>query len=167
MTQNMDFPYRNEGWERDIYPMPSFPMLTVVDLDRSSRWYQDTLGFADVFTMRAQNGAPLLVHLRWCKFADVLMTASRAPQENPKPPRGVGITLNFAAFEVDQMAERVRAAGARILEGPVDRPWNARDLTVLDPDGYRLNFTAPLRPERVGVPTFDDVIAKVRKGFPT
>jgi len=79
MQQAPEYPYRQDGWEKQIYPMPSFPLLAVSDMERSSRWYQDVLGFADVFTMRGRDGAPLLAHLRWCTYADILLTPTRAP----------------------------------------------------------------------------------------
>ena len=160
MEQIPRYPYRADGWEREIYPMPSFPLLAVSDVDRSSRWYQETLGFADVFTMRGRDGASLLAHLRWCTFADVLLTPSRTPMDGQ---RGVGIALNFATTSVDDVADRARAAGATIVDGPIDRPWNARDVTIADPDGYRLTFTAPQPPMLEGrASSFDEVMAKVR-----
>jgi catechol 2,3-dioxygenase-like lactoylglutathione lyase family enzyme len=164
MEQAPEYPYRGEGWERRIYPMPSFALLNVTDVDRSSRWYQDTLGFADVFTMRSREGIAMLAHLRWCTYADVLLTPTRAPIEGP---RGLGVTLNFATVRADDVAARARSAGVSILDGPTDRPWNARDVTIADPDGYRLTFTAPqphvLSGDR---PSFDDVMARLRDGMP-
>ena len=151
-------PYHTDGWEREIYPMPMFPMIVASDLAESSRWYQEVLGFADVFTMRGPDERPLLAHLRWSKWADVLITQARMPVE---PPRGQGLTLNFMTLEVDALAERARAAGARILEGPLDRPWNARDVTIADPDGYRLNFTGPSS-SAVRM-SFDEVMKRARE----
>jgi catechol 2,3-dioxygenase-like lactoylglutathione lyase family enzyme len=159
-----EHPYRSGDWPHEIYPMPAFPTLIVTDVERSSRWYQDTLGFVDVFTMRRQDGTPLLAHLRWCRFGDVLLTTGQTPVEEP---RGQGITLNFSAEEVDTLGERVRAAGATIAEGPIDRPWNTRDLTLRDPDGYTLNFTAPqdamLQRVVAGeAPSMDEIVARLR-----
>jgi uncharacterized glyoxalase superfamily protein PhnB len=130
----------------EYYPMPSFPMLMVADLAASSRWYQEALGFADVFTMRSPDGAPVLVHLRWRKYADLLLRASQPTSEK----KGVGLTLNFAANEslaaLNTLAERARAAGARFIQEPGDRPWNVRDFTVADPDGFALTFSfGPLK----------------------
>jgi len=155
------YPYRADGWEREIYPMPSFPRLTVTDVERSSRWYQETLGFADVYTMRLADGTALLAHLRWCTFADLLLTASRTPVEQP---RGGGVALNFATLSADDIAARARAAGANVIEGPVDRPWNARDVTIADPDGYRLTFTAP-QPQALSdrPPAFEAVMDRARR----
>ena len=151
-------PYRTDGWEREIYGMPAFPVILANDLARSSQWYQDVLGFADVFTMRGPDDRPLLAHLRWSKWADVLITQARTPVE---PPRGQGITLNFMTLGVDELAERARAAGANVLEGPVDRPWNARDVTIADPDGYRLNFTGPS--SNAARQSFDEVMKRARE----
>ncbi len=164
MDEHISHPPRPEGWEREIYPMPAFPMLAVSDLERSSHWYQDALGFVDVFTMRGHDGAPFLAHLRWCRFGDLLLTSARsALGDSP----GRGVTLNFATSSTDEVAERASAAGARIVEGPIDRPWNTREITILDPDGYRLNFTAP-HPDvvRNGSGSLEDVVERMRAEAP-
>jgi len=68
--------------------------------------------------------------------------------DSREPGRGVTITLAFSGDPVDRIAElnafaaRIREAGA-VIEGPVDRPWNTRDVVVSDPDGYRLVFSTP------------------------
>ena len=167
MTNNIppegaEHPYRNPGWATDIYPMPSFPMLIARDLEKTSRWYQDVLGFADVFTMRMPNNIPMLAHLRWSRWADILIRPAQSPL--PDTP-AVGITLNFACFDPDGLAERARVAGATIVEGPIDRPWNARDVTIADPDGHRLNFTGPSRNPTTRTASFEDVMNRVKKNL--
>ena len=125
----------------DFYPMPSFPTLAVRDLAASRAWYE-TLGFATVFAMPGPGGAPGLVHLRWARHADLMLQAA-APDERPK---GIGVSLTFAVGDrglegLDALAERARETGSRMLREPGDRPWNARDFSVADPDGYALIFT--------------------------
>jgi len=51
-------------------------------------------------------------------------------------PGGPGGELVFLVADVDAEAERLRAAGATILKGPVDRAWGHRTLHVEDPDGF-------------------------------
>ncbi len=103
----IEWPYRPEGWETVICAMPAFPTLAATDVARSSAWYQEVLGFAEVFTLRGRNGVPMLAHLRWCVYGDVLLTPTRGAVDGV---RGVGISLNFAAADVDAVAERgVRA----------------------------------------------------------
>ena len=140
----------------EIYPMPAFPILNASDLATSARWYQEALGFRPIFTMSGPGGTPLLVHLRWMKYADVLLgTRPVAPG-----PRGLGVTLSFSATlaerTVDAIAAQAQAAGATIVQPPTDMPWNARECTIADPDGYHLTFTEPINTGR----SFEEVIAR-------
>lgn len=154
----------------EIYGMPSFPMLAVSDLEASAHWYQEVLGFRDVFTFRMPDNRPVLAHLRWAKYADLLLVRPHTPLSGS---RGVGVTLFFAMPEsepfVDGLADRAREKGASILSGPADTPWKARDVTIADPDGFRLTFTGPQRgedgrPQR-GSGSFEDVVNRVRSGM--
>lgn len=157
-----DHPPRPDGWEREIYPMASFPLLAVRDVARAATWYREVPGFAEVFTMRANDGTPLLAHLRWARHADLLLTRERSPVDEP---RGAGITLSFGTMQVDELAARARDAGARIVAGPADTPWNTRDVTLLDPDGYRLTFTAPQPQVLEGRgESLEAVMARAREG---
>lgn len=131
----------------EIYPMPAFPNLSVKDLEVSSNFYQKALGFKHIFTMPGSDGQPSLIHLRWVKYADLLLTKPQDGKELTEP-RGVGISLNFGMFDrfdgdIDAFAKQARGSGANVT-GPIDQPWNVREVTVLDPDGYKLVFTVPL-----------------------
>lgn len=152
-------PYQTLNWERDIYPMPSFVTLSVADVDSVSQWYQ-SLGFVDVFTMRDSEDRAMLAHLRWSRYADILISRARVPIE---APRGRGITINFMTLHPDDVAERARAVGAEILEGPINRPWNARDVVIADPEGHRLTFTGPAPRDATTAASFEEVIERVRK----
>jgi uncharacterized glyoxalase superfamily protein PhnB len=104
----------------------------------------------------------MLVHLRFSKYADVLLRPAFGPSPGPK---GLGFTLTFTVFDgdldaVDALAERARKAGANILAEPGNRPWNARDFTVADPDGFRLTFTkGPVNKTL----TFEEVVGRPMK----
>ena len=146
----------------EIYPMPSFPILIVNDMEASSKFYQNALGFIHIFTMPGVDGKPSLVHLRWVKYADLLITRSRDGRELAGP-KGVGISLNFSMPEhfdgnMDAFAQHARENGANVT-GTIDQPWNVREVTVLDPDGYKLVFSMPINTNL----SFDEVIERVRK----
>ena len=149
----------------EIYPMPSFPTLIVSDLARSSNFYQNALGFTHIFTMPGQGGQPALAHLRWVKYADLLLTTPRDGKELTGL-KGVGISLNFSLFDrfdgdIDAFAKHARENGANAI-GPIDQPWNVREVTVFDPDGYRLVFTTPLNVNL----SFDKVIERLSSDDP-
>lgn len=125
----------------DTYPMPFFVVLGVNDLVASSKWYQEALGFQHVFSIPGPGGEPVLIHLRWAKYADLLIRNQTPPAQNMV--KGAGITLNFnvLGMSVDDVAGRARQYGARIVSEPKNQPWNARDFSVADPDGFILTFT--------------------------
>lgn len=148
----------------EIYPMPFFVNLIVSNLERSSKFYQEVMGFKHIFTMPGPGGQPALVHLRWSKYADLLLSLPRDGKPVPEP-RGAGVSLSFQMLErfngsVDTLADHAKAGGANIVWGPMDQPWNVRELTVLDPDGYRLVFTAPLNSNL----SFDEVVKRAASG---
>ena len=143
----------------DIYPMPSFVTLDVRDVAASVRWYE-ALGFQNIFTMPGPGGAPLLGHLRWVKYADLLLRAERSP---PPAAKGVGVSTSFAVpiSEIDALFVRAQSAGAAIVAEIGNRPWNARDFTLADPDGFRVVFTAGPVEQNLGL---DAVVARAARG---
>jgi hypothetical protein len=117
----------------EVYPMPFFATLTAGEPEVLGRWYQRALGF-DVML-----SGPL-THLRRRRYQDLLVVrgVSSAPE--------VGPVLRFDADgELDELASRARGeppVGRSSIEGPVDTPWNTRELSVTDPEGYRFIFSA-------------------------
>ena len=129
---------------RAIYGMPMFATLLVADLERTTSWYVDGLGFIALFTMPGPSG-PALVHLRRWQFQDLLVRPASEPVTS-----GNGSVISFAAVfdELDDLAATARAHGGGRVDGPSDTPWNTRDLTTTDPDGNVVVFTAARPPDR-------------------
>ena len=123
---------------RSIYGMPMFATLAVADLELTTSWYVDGLGFIELFTVPGPAG-PALVHLRRWQFQDLLVR----PTAEPTTP-GTACVLTFAAVfdELDALAARARAHGAGRVEGPLDTAWNTRDVTTVDPGGTVVVFSA-------------------------
>lgn len=138
-------------------------MLIVKDLEASSDFYQNALGFKHIFSMPGPGGKPVLVHLRWVKYADLLIAGPRDGTDLTGP-KGLGVSLNFGMFDrfdgdIDAFAKHAREHGAQVT-GPISQPWNVREVTVLDTDGYKLIFTVPLN-INLG---FDKVIERASRG---
>jgi len=135
--------------------LPSFPTFAVTDLGASTTWYREALGFELVGQIPGGAGSEsrgVASHLRWTRGADLFLIADdpESPAAPPDERRGLGVTLTFGMVDgdVDELAARARAHGAEVLLPPTDRPWNVREVLILDPDGYRLLFTQRLDPER-------------------
>jgi hypothetical protein len=145
MTQS---PELQTGITRDIYGMPSFATLGVVDLPATVAWLTRALDFIELFAMPPVD--PVLVHLRRWRYQDILVRRAEQPQLI-----GAGLALSFAAEfeELDALAARARAFGGGVVQGPADTAWNTRDLSVTSPDGLTIVFTAR-RPEPLRDPEF-------------
>lgn len=120
----------------EIYVMPAFVILAVQNVQDSARWYHDVLEFFVLFEMPGQ-----LIHLRREKHQDILLKPATASDGETSDGRGRGVSLCFstgAVADVDRLAVRAAERNAAILEGPINRPWNVRELVLSDPDGYRI-----------------------------
>ena len=123
----------------EFYPMPLFVKLTVRDVAASADWYADALGFRSVYALPGPDAAQLMNHIRLGRYQDLMLVA-QAPGAL-EGPAGIGVVINLTLDGgVDALAERASAAGATIV-GPANTPWNTRELSVTDPDGYTLTFS--------------------------
>lgn len=132
----------------EFYPMPMFVKLNVRDLEKSVKWYREAVGFEAVFVMQG------IAHLRGAKYQDVMLLAGGAADEGKR----VGVVINFSTDDIESLADQARNAKAEIVEGPVIRPWNAKELVIQDIDGYILTFSAPIDIHK----KFDEVIDGIR-----
>ncbi|WP_255195321.1 VOC family protein [Halorarius litoreus] len=132
--------------DADVYPMPLFVRLAVSDVGTSTAWYE-ALGFEVVYSM------PVMAHVRYRRYADVMLAADEtqpgagAPRATPRGS-GISIYLNVADESVDDVAERAHEAAAEIAVEPHETPWNTREVTLTDPDGYELVFTEVVDADR-------------------
>ena len=129
--------------ESEFYRMPAFATLAVVDPSASAEWYREALGFREVSRIRDTGRAPGFVHVRRERYQDLLLVAA-APGSSVGEGAGRvgGARLTFRTDEdIDELAVRAHAAGGLIVQGPVDKHWNAREVTVQDADGYRITFS--------------------------
>jgi catechol 2,3-dioxygenase-like lactoylglutathione lyase family enzyme len=115
--------------------MPSF---TVNDIQRSTDWYRDGLGF--FIAERWEEGGRLkgvMLKAGACQLGlsqdDFTKGRDRA--------KGVGFRLWCeTAQDVDAIAKRLRAFGGTIAEEPGDR-WDTYSFTAEDPDGFKITIT--------------------------
>jgi catechol 2,3-dioxygenase-like lactoylglutathione lyase family enzyme len=150
--------------DQEYYPMPAFPTLSTSDLEMSKRFYVEGLGFSHVFSIPGPDGQPIVEHIRFVKYGDVLLERESPDSDCGTASRGRGVRITFSAAlahrTCQEIAERARGYGAQV-EGPVERPWNVREVTVSDPDGYLLVFTEPLDTTK----PMDEVLEEIAEGI--
>ena len=142
----------------EIYPMPMFPTLSVADAVASVEWYTNKMGFTSVFSLPVPGGGIAMAHLRWRKYADLLLVPDSSTTDAPHP-KGVGVVFSFLVdtTSIDEMAANLAANGVEVAEGPITRPWNTREIVVQDPDGFTLVFFEPVDISK----SFEDVMGNV------
>lgn len=123
-------------------------MLQVSDVARSSRWYQQMLGFrsghgGDEFEMLF-DGDELVLQLH-------RLDAHEHEIPQASGPLGNGVSLWFEVADestLDAIVERVPASGTIGVE---PRRWNPLahhyEATLSDPDGYIVMVNTPFTPD--------------------
>jgi len=138
---------------REIYPMPSFVRLSARDLSESRAWYLH-IGFIEIYAMNGPAGTPIMSHLRWAKYADLMLVQATFSVTSP----GDTFTLYFTV-ERGRVDEIAKLAKESVLEGPVLQPWNAREVVLRDPNGLLIAFSEQGDTSR----SFEDVMSSVRE----
>jgi lactoylglutathione lyase len=110
-----------------------YVILFVGDLERSLAFYRDVIGLqfkleGDGYVELATEGTRFGLYDR--------NRLGELTGQGAEAPGGPGGEVVFLVEDVDAEAERLGAAGATILKGPLDRAWGHRTLHVADPDGF-------------------------------
>ncbi|MGZ9810305.1 VOC family protein [Pseudoroseicyclus sp. H15] len=127
--------------------MPSWPdapaamTLFCEDLAASKAFYDSFLGvdpiFADDNSCVFKVGPTMINLLHVQAVPELIEPAAMAAP-------GVRAVYSIGVDDVDAEAERLRAAGLTLLNGPMDRPWGLRTLSLQDPAGHVWELGAPL-----------------------
>ena len=112
---------------------PHAYVLAVHDLQASAAYFVDVLGFArdwndgDNWQAVTRGGVRLML--------------GRCPETIPAAELGDHSYFGFfATDDVDALHAEFAARGARILNGPADKPWGWREMAVATPEGHRMMF---------------------------
>lgn len=119
------------------------PGLTVDDLERSIEFYTRGLGFV-AGERWEQDGKLVFIMLRAGSCDLGLGRDDWAKGRERKKGEGFRLWCRTTQ-DIDALAERARAAGARITEEPTDSPWG-RAFSLDDPDGFHWTFSRPEKP---------------------
>mgnify|MGYP004507131947 CR=1 FL=1 len=117
--------------------------VTVDDIDASIAFYRDALGYEI-------RGDVSSGEFRWVTLgsgtdataAELVLSqphAGQSPEDGDTLhellAKGVLGFFVFRSDDVDAAFERARAAGAEVLQEPIDQPWGPRDCAFRDPSG--------------------------------
>ena len=123
--------------------MSASPSFTVNDLGKSLAFYRDVLGFG-VEEEWKDEGKITGVSL---KAGDVsFMIGQDDWKKGRDRKKGEGFRIFcLTRKNVDTLADRIVANGGRLDSGPTDQPWGVRDISLTDPDGFKITIAAEKR----------------------
>jgi predicted lactoylglutathione lyase len=114
------------------------PSFTVNDVQRSTEWYRDGVGF--YVAERWEDGGRLQGVMLKAGACSLGLTQDDFSKGRDRP-KGIGFRLWCeTAQDVDAIAKRLRAFGGKIVEEPGEH-WDTYSFTAQDPDGYKITFT--------------------------
>jgi lactoylglutathione lyase len=115
--------------------------LYSADLDAALRFYRDLLGFTETFRY-PREGEPLHVELRLGGTVIAVSTLAAIAEYGLPATRGEPFELAIGTDDTDLAVERLRAAGVRVIAGPLDAPNGQRVAYLADSDGNRVRVYA-------------------------
>ena len=115
------------------------PVIATADIPATLAFYTDVLGFAQHFVFGnppvyagVQRDGVLIYISQDEKMAALVQSGGLHPE------------VFLWVADVDRVyAEHIRR-GAKIVEEVADRPWDARQYVVEDPNGYHLKVAEPI-----------------------
>lgn len=123
------------------------PALVVDDVDAAVSFYCSTIGFAQIFVLRADGEETLFARLRY-RGTNVTLNRTgfdsdlQQPSETDRPP----FIFYLYVDDVDATARRMRDAGATIVSEPTAQFWGDLKARVVDPFGYLWDVAERLDP---------------------
>jgi uncharacterized glyoxalase superfamily protein PhnB len=112
-------------------------VLAVRDLEVSTRYYMDVLGFRRDFG----DGSDGWSFLSRDEFRVMLGHCADA---TPAADLGDHSWYAYVTTEgVDELYEEIADRGAEILSTPATKPWGLREFSLRTPDGHRIVFGEP------------------------
>jgi uncharacterized glyoxalase superfamily protein PhnB len=124
------------------------PNLRYADAPRAIDFLCDAFGFerqsvySDERDKRIIHHAQLLWHDRMVMISSAMDTehARAARMKTAAEAGGATVGLYLIIQDVDAHAERARAAGAEIIDGPDDKDYGGRGYSARDPEGNVWSF---------------------------
>ncbi|UBH08634.1 VOC family protein [Macrococcus armenti] len=116
----------------EFYQMSLFNKILVRNIEKAEKWYLHTLGFQSVFKFRNEENEVTMNHLRLMKYQDIILIQS------DDFISGNGCYINILVEDIETIANSI--SEKYILQPLEQMPWNAMEITIVDPDGYQITL---------------------------
>jgi catechol 2,3-dioxygenase-like lactoylglutathione lyase family enzyme len=119
-------------------------VLTVDDFEHATAFFRDALGLKQAAAWENDGGHAVLLDAGRATLEIFDQAQAQAIDKIEVGRRVAGqIRIAFQSSDSERAANRLAAAGAEILAGPVITPWRDRNVRLLGPDGIQLTLFTP------------------------
>jgi methylmalonyl-CoA/ethylmalonyl-CoA epimerase len=116
-------------------------VLTVKDLDAALAFFRDALGLEQLAEFNNNGGRGFLLDGGRATLEIFDERQAEAIDEIEVGQRSAGpVRLAFQTEDSAELASRVKAAGGKIIGGPVLTPWGDRNARVVGPESIQLTL---------------------------
>ncbi len=130
--------------DQETHFLSVVPHFTVSDVVRTAEYYRDKLGFEIAGYWdgeRRHQDSSRAVVFGIVRRDDVSIHFNKSDPSTTTRTRAEGAyDAYFHVVGVDGLANWARARGAKIIEGPENRPYGQRELVLVDCDEHVLAF---------------------------
>ncbi|WP_219763399.1 VOC family protein [Neoroseomonas alba] len=122
------------------------PCLRYADPKAAIRFLTEAFGFVEKLVIPSPDGGVIHAELTYGAGETRGMVMVGGAERKffdmhlPAEVRGVTDCLYVVVADTDAHCAKARAAGAEILEGPLDREYGSREYVARDPGGYLWDF---------------------------
>ena len=113
----------------ELYSMPMFNKFLVNDIEKSSEWYQENLGFK----IKNEQNQILMEHLRLAKYQDLMLISGKQFEV------GNAVYTNILVPNIRILKQRI--SSQYIVEDLEEKPWNSIEMTIKDLDNHLITLT--------------------------
>ena len=117
----------------ELYSMPMFNKFLVNDIEKSSEWYQENLGFKSIFKFNNEQNQILMEHLRLAKYQDLMLISGKQFEV------GNAVYTNILVPNIRILKQRI--SSQYIVEDLEGKPWNSIEMTIKDLDNHLITLT--------------------------
>jgi len=115
------------------------PTLRYEDANEAIRWLANAFGLTEHFVVRNDDGRVAHAQLSWRGSLVMLGDVRGDVYDLPHRHGSLSLTAESAA-QVDELFERCRAAGARVVQPVTDTEYGSHAFTVADYEGNHWHF---------------------------
>ncbi len=126
----------------------AYTIVYVPDVSRALQFYQTAFGLQTSFLHPSQEYGELNTGSTKLAFASHTLAENNLPdgyhRVNALERKPLGMEIALMTDDVAAAVERARAAGAKVIAEPAEKPWGQTVAYLRDPDGTLIELCSPI-----------------------